>query len=246
MLFFWTRGVKWCVDPPHKVSNLETHQQKICHRKQIKLNGMAFFPPPPSHWTACFLCQANPLYSALAAIYSRRQGQGRPGVPVVISREKWDRWNDYDNQGYHCRLSFCSPYSIILYAFISQHISLFWGGDQWGFFDTSMTTDSLKLGYGWLWMLIFLIGTLIKSFFPDWDLYKSSPSQIVQPKRLRVKASARQHRSLLHKIHLQSSTRSIFNPHCQQRHKDNNKDINDIGRVKCHREYLWWVKLYFK
>ena len=88
---FCMYGVKWCVYPTHKVSNLETHQQRMCHRKQIKLNGMAFFPPPPPPSTACFLCQANPLYSALAAIYSRRQGQGRPGVPVVISREKWDR-----------------------------------------------------------------------------------------------------------------------------------------------------------
>ena len=171
MLFFWTRGVKLCVDPPHKVSNLETHKQKICHRKQIKLNGMAFFPPPPSHWTACFLCQANPLYSALAAIYSRRQGQGRPGVPVVISREKWDRWNDYDNQGYHCWLSFCSLYSINLTAFISQHISLFGEGTDGGFFDISMTTWYC---YGrpsgtWLWLIVHVD-------FPDWD-----PDQVLFP-----------------------------------------------------------------
>ena len=179
MLFFWTRGVKLCVDPPHKVSNLETHQQKICHRKQIKLNGMAFFPPPPSHWTACFLCQANPLYSALAAIYSRRQGQGRPGVPVVISREKWDRWNDYDNQGYHCRLSFCSPYSIILSAFIPQHISLFWGRYWWGIFWYlngnlallwpalwNLVTADYECWFSWLGPLsspFSLIGTFIKS-----------------------------------------------------------------------------------
>ena len=161
MLFFWTRGVKWCVDPAHKVSNLKTHKQTICHWKQIKLNRMAFFPPPPSHWTACFLCQANPLYSALAAIYSRRQGQGRPGVPVVISRKKWDRWNDCD------WLSFCSPNSIILTAFIPQHISLFGEGTDGGFFYNSMTTWYC---YGrpsgtWLWLIM-------NVDFPHLDLYQ--------------------------------------------------------------------------
>ena len=254
MLFFWTRGVKWRLDPPHKVSNLDTHKQKIYHRKQIKLNGMAFFPPPPSHWTACFLCQANPLYSALAAIYSRRQGQGRPGVPVVISREKWDRWNDSDNHEYYCWLSFCSPNSIILTAFIPQHISLFWGRYLWGIFW--YLDDILVLLWPAHWNLVMadyecrfssfgplsspfsLIGTFINQVLSKLFNQKDSGS------RLLLDSTAVCSIRSIH--HLQSSTRSIFNPHCQQRHKDNNKDINDIGRVKCHREYLWWVKLYFK
>ena len=228
MLFFWTRGVKWCVDPAHKVSNLETHKQTICHRKQIKLNGMAFFPPPPSHWTACFLCQANPLYSALAAIYSRRQGQGRPGVPVVISREKWDRWNDYDNQGYNCRLSFCSPYSIILSAFIPQHISLFWGGDRWGIF--LYLDDNLVLLWPALWNLVTadyecwfswlgplsspfsLIGTFINQVLFKLFSRKDSGSRL-----LLDSTAACSTRAIFNR---QSSTRSIFNPPCQpQRYK---------------------------
>ena len=162
---------------------------------------MAFFPPPPSHWTACFLCQANPLYSALAAIYSRRQGQGRPGVPVVISRKKWDRWNACD------WLSFCSPNSIILTAFIPQHISLFWGGDRWGIF--LYLNDNLVLLWPALWNLV----TADYECWFSWLGPLSSPFSLIRTfiNQVLSKLFSRKDsgsRLLLHKIHPPSS---IFN-----------------------------------